>query len=246
MILKRDQAPKMSPRMLVVLIGLALAACASGPPPIGGARGLQVVAGDLPPPTAADVAPSGALVEVGPLDTLKIDVFGVPELSNRSALVDAGGHIAFPLVGDLSVAGKNTGEIAALIEGRLRGRYIREPQVTVQIEQAASHTVTVFGQVQQPGVYPVEGGSTLIKAVASARGLADYANSRDVVVFRTVNGQKMATLYNLQAITRGMYEDPRIYANDTIVVGESSARHLFDDATKAATLISTPLILLLQ
>jgi polysaccharide export outer membrane protein len=245
MLLNWDQTSKMSPKLLVVLAGLALAACATAPKPIGGAPGLQVT-GDLPPPTAADTAPAGGIAEVGRLDTLKIDVFGVPELSNRSARVDSSGHITFPLVGELAVAGKNTSEIATLIESGLRGRYIRDPQVTVQVEQVAERTVTVFGQVRTPGVYPVQGGSTLMKAVASAHGFADYANSRDVVVFRTVNGQKMATLYNLQAISRGIYEDPRIYGNDTIVVGESSARHLFDDFTKAATLVSTPLILLLQ
>ena len=61
-----------------------------------------------------------------------------------------------------------------------------------------------------------------------------------------VNGQKMATLYNLQAISRGAYADPRIYANDTVVVGDSKARRLFDDIVGAATLISTPLTVFLQ
>ena len=123
---------------------------------------------------------------------------------------------------------------------------MRDPQVTTNLEASENRTVTVYGQVQVPGVYPIVGRSNLIKAVASARGLAEFGDARDVVVFRTVGGQRMATLYNLEAISRGLYENPQIYANDTIVVGDSEARRLFQDIVGAATLIATPLTILLQ
>ena len=225
---------------------LLLAGCASGPKPIGGAPNITVIEGELPPPTFADIDNAGTAYPVGAADTLKIDVFGVPELSNRTIVVDANGQINFPLIGNLEVAGRTPSEIKQMIEMRLRGEYIRDPQVTVNVESTDSRTVTVFGQVQLPGVYPVVGKSTLMKTVASARGLAEYANARDVVVFRTVGGQRMATLYNLGAISRGVYDDPAIYPNDTVVVGNSSARRLFKDIVGAATLIATPLTILLQ
>jgi polysaccharide export outer membrane protein len=56
----------------------------------------------------------------------------------------------------------------------------------------------------------------------------------------------MAGLYNLKAIRRGYYADPEIYANDTVVVGDSAGRRLFKDALQVVPLLTTPLIIALQ
>ncbi|MEM6474706.1 MAG: polysaccharide biosynthesis/export family protein [Pseudomonadota bacterium] len=228
------------------LASLALTACATGPEPIGGAPGLQVVQGDLPPPAAVDLYGNAEFSGIRPFDTLTIDVFGIEELSSRRVRVDGNGEIGFPLIGNVAVSGLTTSEISRKIEGELRGRFIRDPQVTTNLEESENRTFTVYGSVNQPGVYPVIGEATLIKAVATARGLGEYGNARDVVVFRTVNGERMATLYNLDAISRGAYNDPRIYANDTVVVGDSDARRLFDDIVGVATILVTPLTVLLN
>ena len=95
-------------------------------------------------------------------------------------------------------------------------------------------------------MYPVVGEMTLMRAVASARGLAEFAKLDDVVVLRTVNGQRYAGLYNLAAIRRGNYPDPRVYANDTVVVGDSSARRLFKDFLQVVPLLTTPIIVAFQ
>jgi polysaccharide export outer membrane protein len=116
----------------------------------------------------------------------------------------------------------------------------------VNLVETVSQVVTVEGQVAQPGLYPVVGRMTLLRAIATARGMTQAANQRDVVVFRTVSGQNMAALYNVDAIRRGSYADPDIYANDVVVVGESRARRLFETLLQAAPLLTTPLILLLQ
>ena len=231
---------------MLVLGAASLGACATGPEPVGGSPNLQVVEGNLPPPTAADLYGNTEFSGIRPFDTLTIDVFGIPELSNRKVRVDGNGEIAFPLIGNIPVSGKTTAEISTIIEDKLRGEFIREPQVTTNLEASENRTFTVFGEVNQPGVYPVMGEASLMKAVATARGLAEYGNARDVIVFRTVGGQRMATLYNLDAISRGAYDDPRIYANDTVVVGDSDARRLFDDVVGAATILVTPLTILLN
>jgi polysaccharide export outer membrane protein len=224
----------------------ALGACASGPRPIGGAPGLQVVEGELPPPTPADLYAASEFSGIRPFDTLMIDVFGVDELSNRRVRVDGNGEIAFPLVGNISVAGLTTSEISRSIETRLKGEFVRNPQVTTNLEASENRTFTVYGEVRQPGVYPVVGDASLIQAVATARGLAEYGNGRDVIVFRTVAGERMATLYNLDAISRGAYGDPRIYPNDTVVVGNSGSRRLFDDFVGIATILAAPVTILLN
>ncbi|MEL7687297.1 polysaccharide biosynthesis/export family protein [Citromicrobium bathyomarinum] len=232
--------------LLLAVAAFGLAGCAGKPQPIGGAPGLQVMQGELPPPTQADVIGPTVSYGVGPFDTLTIDVFGIPELSNREVRVDANGRIEFPLVGTLDVAGLQAREVSALIESRLRGQFVRDPDVTTTVDDTATRSVVVYGEVNQPGVYPIQGQSSLLKSVATARGLTDFADSQDVVVFRTVNGQRLATLYNLQAISRGLYSDPAIYPNDTVVVGESRSRRMFDNLVGAAALIATPITILLQ
>ena len=83
-----------------------------------------------------------------------------------------------------------------------------------------------------------------MRAVATAGGAAEFAKLDDVVIFRNVDGQQLAGLYNLKAIRRGNYSDPEVFANDVIVVGDSQARRLFRDLIQASPLITTPLIVL--
>ncbi|KPP95486.1 polysaccharide export outer membrane protein [Erythrobacter sp. HL-111] len=228
----------------LALGGTVLSGCASGPGRLGGAEGLEVIEGALPPPTPEDIYAAAEFGGVGPFDKLKIDVFGIAELSDRLVRVDANGTIGFPLVGTVEVSGMTTSEISRLIETRLKG-YVREPQVTTNLESSETRTFTVYGEVKQPGVFPVIGEASLMQAVATARGIAEYGNASDVIVFRTVAGKRMATLYNLDAISRGAYADPRIYPNDTVVVGDDKARRLFDDVVGVATILATPLTIVL-
>ena len=66
------------------------------------------------------------------------------------------------------------------------------------------------------------------------------------MILRNVGGQRYAGLYNLAAIRRGNYADPKVYANDTVVVGDSTARRMFKDLLQVVPLLTTPLIVALQ
>lgn len=233
-------------RYFAAPIMLMLASCA-GQPPLQSAPGLTVVEGEstLPAPIRGDLVAQDRLALIGPLDTITISVFGVPELS-REVQVDAGGRIAMPLIGTLDAGGKTAGELAQDITEALRGRYVRNPDVTVNIESSVSQVVTVDGQVVEPGLYPVTNQMTLLRAIASARGLSEFADQDDVVILRTVDGQRMAALYNIAAIRRGVYEDPSLFANDVVVVGDSPQRRLFRDFVGVAPLLASPLVAILQ
>ena len=235
-------------RFFVLAISTLLASCGSST--LGGAgsaSNIQVVEkGELPEPTRLDLFEQNRPYLIGPFDKLIIDVFGIEELSKQEVQTDAGGRISFPLAGIMEAAGKTPGELEAEIEQRLRGQYVRDPQVTVNLKETVSQVITVDGQVKKPGLYPVIGKMTLMRAVATAEGTAEFAKLDDIVVFRTVNGQKMAALYNLKAIRRGYYNDPEVFANDVVVVGDSQARRLFKDALQIVPLLTTPLIIALQ
>jgi len=232
-----------------VALSLSLAGCAMNPS--GGELGQTGVARvvnetAMPAPTFADSLAGARPYVIGPFDQLQIDVFGIPEMSDRTVTADAGGRISFPIAGTIDAAGMTPAQLSDELAARLRAGYVRNPQVTVNLRQATSQTMTVDGQVVQPGVYPVLGGMTLMKAVATARGVAEFAKLDDVVVLRTVGDQRYAALYNLAAIRRGNYADPILYANDTVIVGESRQRRLFKDLLQVVPLLTTPLIVAIQ
>ncbi len=236
----------MNGKLFVIALAGVLASCGS-PEPLQSSGSLQVLPGnELPAPGAADLIGSSRPYLVGPLDKLQVEVYGIPDLQSRQVQVDASGRLSFPLAGAVEVAGKTPFEIERLIEQRLREAFIRNPQVTVNLVEAVSQRVTIDGEVKDPGLYPVVGRMTLMRAVAGAKGLTEFARLDDVIVFRTVGGKRMAAVYNMKAIRRGAYPDPEIYADDVVIVGDSPQRRMWKDLIAAAPLISTPLIIALQ
>ena len=235
-------------RLILFTLVLALGACASrGNKHLGGDPSIKVVRGDsMPAPDRADLVGNDRPYLIGPFDKLVIDVFGIDELSKKEVQTDASGRISFPLAGVVEAAGKTPGEVEQILEQLLSTRFVRNPQVTVNLKETVSQVITVDGQVKEPGLYPVIGRMTLMRAVATAKGTAEFAKLDDVVIFRTVKGQQMAALYNLKAIRNGAYGDPEVFANDVVVVGDSKARRMFKDALQILPTLTSPLVLLLQ
>jgi polysaccharide export outer membrane protein len=194
--------------------------------------------------TEALPVPDATGAELGPLDKMKVEVFGVPDLT-REVQVDAGGNISFPFVGPIHVAGQTPAQVEGLIERRLAGGYIKNPQVSVNLLESDSQTIAIEGEVKQPGVYPAAGRLSLLRALALAGGNTEYALREQVIIFRDVGDQRFAGVYNLDAVRRGLVDDPRVYPHDLIVMGESPRRRQIDQIIKAAPAFTSPLILLL-
>lgn len=224
-----------------------LAGCAATNPRFAESSSVvqQIEGSELPPPAATDLQASKRPYLIGPFDKLSINVFGIDEL-NRTVTLDQSGRFSMPLVGIVEAAGKSTTELSTEIETRLRGQYVRNPQVTVNLEQTVGQVVTVEGQVNQPGLYPVIGDMTLLRAIATARGTTEFARTKQVIIFRTVEGKKLAAIYDLRAIRLGYYGDPAIYANDLVVVDDSPMRRLYKDGLATLPLITTPLLFLFR
>jgi polysaccharide biosynthesis/export protein len=227
---------------------LLLAACAStNSKLLGGGSAVQVAGSvGLPPPDRTDLIGEDRPYLIGPFDKLTIDVFGIEELSKKEVQADASGRISFPLAGILEAAGRTPAELEAIIEEKLRARFVRDPQVTVNLKETVSQVITVDGNVKEPGLYPVIGRMTLMRAVATAKGTAEFAKLDDVVIFRTVKSQQMAAIYNLKAIRRGTYADPEVFANDVVVVGDSASQRFLKGALVALPALANPIILLLR
>lgn len=214
---------------------LLLCGCAGGAR-LGANSSAVQVAETLGPPDSPVVSIDTANYRIGPTDEIAVSVFGAPEL-DREGAVDAAGNFSLPLAGSIAAAGRTPLELATDIEGRLRGRYLREPKVAVNIKVAKAQMVTVDGEVRQPGLYPVVGRMSLQQVLATAKGASEAADIGNVVVFRTVNGQKMAAMFNVKDIRAGRYSDPQIYGNDIVVVGQSAMRRFLRDAAMTFPLL---------
>lgn len=227
-----------SARCAVVALALMMAGCATNKE-YGTAPSIQVTGlTELPAPPAAP----RPVVEAG--DPVQVVVNGFQDLSG-TFIVSENGLLEFPLAGTISAAGRSTGELSAEISNRLRGDYIVNPIVTVLSDKATTQPpFTVGGQVKSPGRYEADGTLGLMEAVAMAGGAGEFAKTREVFVFRTVEGNRYLGIFDLAAIERGNAVNPRIYPADTIMVDDSQTRRTIENTVGIVTTLLAPILLI--
>jgi polysaccharide export outer membrane protein len=139
------------------------------------------------PPYGADLRASmDAPYRLASGDRMRVIVFGQENLTN-SFSVDGAGNVAMPLVGLVRAQGLTTNEFAASLEARLRGGYLREPKVSVEVE--AFRPFFVLGEVGSSGQYPFVNGMTAQTAVAIAGGFSPRGDQSGVEITRMVDGR---------------------------------------------------------
>src|SRR6185295_12811521 len=137
---------------LIASLAAIVGACV-GNPSLGSGSTAVRVAQALPPPDQTGMALDLSNYRIGPLDVIRVEVFGAPELT-REAEVDGAGNFSLPLTGPVVAAGRTPAELSAAIATQLKARYLKNPQVSVNIIKAQSKLFTVDGAVRQPGNYP--------------------------------------------------------------------------------------------
>jgi polysaccharide export outer membrane protein len=139
-------------------------------------------------------------------DRLRITVYQEEDLS-VIARVDAKGTVNLPLVGEVQVYGKTVSEAQKIIEGSYRaGRYLKNPQVTINIEEYAPREVSIQGMVRNPGRYPlpIEATMTVLELVTKAGGLTDTARGTAITVTRiTPEGKKSVFSIDVESLIKG-------------------------------------------
>jgi polysaccharide export outer membrane protein len=134
---------------------------------------------DLPPqPEPSSKNPNYL---VGPQDVLTVSVFDEAQLSGRFR-VDNDGQLNYPFVGRLQAGGATVAEIAARIRTKLADGYLRDPQVTVEVEVYRSQNVFVMGEVRSPGKYTVTGAVTIVEVLAQAGSTTPTAGNQVLVL----------------------------------------------------------------
>lgn len=119
---------------------------------------------------------SDRVYRVGPEDQIRVDIFGVEDLS-REYRINGAGRILMPLVGEVPVSGLSLAEVEEKIAEAYAEDYLRNPQVSVEVIEYRSQQFTVVGAVSNPKVYSVSRQTTLIEALAMAGGINDQAGS---------------------------------------------------------------------
>lgn len=145
-------------------------------------------------PTTPAVAPMAAqpkesmnvsrdgLPPLGVGDQITIAVFGQPDLA-AEVTVGESGIIMVPLIGTLNVLNMSAAQLETMVASRLKdGGYLQNPGVSVQIRQLRSQLVSVIGEVQRPGRYPIQGRMTVLEALATAGGLNPRADKTIVLL----------------------------------------------------------------
>jgi len=138
--------------------------------------------GGLPLDAASALPAPDNLYRVGPGDVLRISTYMENDLTNTFTVLPDG-KLAFPLTGEVDVAGKTTEEIRTLLEQRLvNSGMVKSARLAVNI--AEFRPIYIMGEVAKPGRYPYEANMTLQRAVAVAGGYTVRANSRQLIVHR--------------------------------------------------------------
>ena len=107
------------------------------------------------------------------------------------------------------------------------------------VSSSATQNVTVEGAVKKPGVFPLQGPTTLLQAMAMAEGPTQTAKLGEIIVFRRKQDGVYAAQFNLDDIRKGRADNPEILGSDIVVVGNSFAKQLFRDFMQLSPLLAT-------
>lgn len=187
--------------------------------PLSGGGALQVVK-ELPAPQNTQ---NGSEQPLSPNDVLEVNVFQVDNL-NRTVQVDSGGQISLPLIGTITAAGKTVRQLEQEIETAYGAKYLQSPDVTIFVKESIGQRITVDGEVNKAGIYPVSSNSSLIDAIALAGGFNTVGDAKKVFVYRNIGPNTLVANYNVEEIRGGKSRNPRIYGGDKIVVFASKSK----------------------
>jgi len=202
-----------------------IALCCAGP---------AISADNQPPPPAAAAPAQLPQAILGPGDMVRVVVLENPELTTEARL-SVQGTVGLPLIGEVAVGNRSTTDAANLISDSYRkGRYLRDPHVSVSLIETRSQRVLVLGHVIKPGQYPLDGSSDrLTDILALAGGRAE--NGADTVVVTRREGEPhrievdIARMYRDGDLTR----DIKLQTGDVVFVPEAPVFYVYGAVQRA-------------
>jgi polysaccharide export outer membrane protein len=172
------------------------------------------------PKTRVNLPPPVQSTTIGPGDVFVLTIVGEDKLP-KDYRVAPDGTVDFPYIHRVQVAGLEPQEMVDLIRKKLiEADVLRDPSVAIDVKEYNSKRVSVLGQVQKPGSFPLAPGFTLIQAISQAGGFSTIANRDRVNLTRKTGSQTRTVILSVDAITDGSLPDIPLQAGDTIFVTE--------------------------
>jgi polysaccharide biosynthesis/export protein len=193
-------------------------------PAVGSTSALSTPA--TPAGMTASGSPSDLRIGVG--DLLEVAVFGAPDF-DKQVRVSSSGEVTLPLVGAVKLAGITTAEAEKLLEKKLvDGGYFNDPHVSVFEKEYQTQGVSVLGEVQKPGIYPMLGSHKLFDVISASGGLTPKAGNQVTITHRdrTQPSQNLTLAGNGSDSTQN---NPDVLPGDTVVIQKAGVVYVVGD-----------------
>ena len=179
-------------------------------------------------PAEDESAPDSRL---GTGDLLDISVYNVPELNTKSRLGN-NGDVYLPLIDYVHLAGLTVAEAQALIEKRLSdGGFVKNPHVTLNVDQSVSQGASLLGEVARPGVYPILGEPRLLDVISAAGGFTEKAGQSITVTHRN-QSDKPVTVPLSRKLTDNPASNIAVSPGDTILVHKADVVYVVGEVSR--------------
>jgi polysaccharide biosynthesis/export protein len=224
-------------RRFLVLCSVFVCACASlrllSQTPVAGDASAASTPSATQPALPQKSTPllANSNVKLGVGDLIEISVFGVPDLSTK-ARVSSSGEVYLPLIDYVHVGDLTTDEAQEVIQKRLEdGGFVRDPHVTIFVNESASQAIMMVGEVVHPGPYPAIGERHLFDLLSMAGGLTDRAGRTVTIVHRGESNQKVE-LQLPQSLTEDTQNNIEVLPGDTIIVSRAGIVYVVGDVQR--------------
>lgn len=188
-------------------------------------------------PSATDQPPaSDSSLRLGPGDLLEISVFNVPDFATKTR-ISSDGDVYLPLINYVHIAGLSVRESQELIERRLStGGFVKDPHVTIFVDEYASQGANILGEVAHPGTYPIFGRRHLLDLISAAGGLTDKAGASVTITHREQTDQPI-TVPLKSDLTANAESDVEILPGDTVIVRKAAIVYVVGDVQRPSGLM---------
>ena len=176
---------------------------------------------------------SAADVQLGAGDVLKISVYGNPDLALETRVSEAG-EITYPLVGNVALGGLSVSAAEKKLGGLLEsGGFLRKAQVNIIVTQLQSQQVSVLGQVNRPGRYPIEGKRSLMDMLAMAGGMNPEGSDQVSLIRKRAGSTSRDVIEILDIVRNGdLKGDMDVSGNDIIYVERAPRFYIYGEVQR--------------
>lgn len=172
-------------------------------------------------------------LNLGPGDVLKVSVYGSPDLGVETRVSESGA-ITFPLLGQVAVSGMSTAAAEKKIGGLLEsGGFVRKAQVNIIVTSVQSQQVSVLGQVNRPGRYPLESKRSVMDLLALAGGISADGGDQINVIRKRDGATSKEVIDVIDMVRSGKLDrDLELAANDVIYVERAPRFYIYGEVQR--------------